>query len=240
MSRTIAVFGAGTGLGSSVARRFGREGYQVALVARRLEPLQSLSAELATEGIESASFSADLAQTAAIPGLISAIGDRFGSIDVVEYAPIGNSTFKPAADLDAAYLQELANLLLLTPVEIVRATLPGMIARGDGGILITNGYSAVEPLPFLSGFGPIMAAARNYIYSLNGEVAAKGVYAGTLAVTAMIARSAAHQALTSGALKIDLPSGAELPVVDPDDLAAQYWDLFTRRDRVEAIFPEIG
>lgn len=34
MSKTIAVFGAGTGLGASVARRFGREGYRVALVPR--------------------------------------------------------------------------------------------------------------------------------------------------------------------------------------------------------------
>ena len=33
MSKTIAVFGAGPGMGRSVARRFGREGFQVALVA---------------------------------------------------------------------------------------------------------------------------------------------------------------------------------------------------------------
>jgi NAD(P)-dependent dehydrogenase (short-subunit alcohol dehydrogenase family) len=35
MSKTIAIFGAGTGLGISTARRFGREGYQVALIGRR-------------------------------------------------------------------------------------------------------------------------------------------------------------------------------------------------------------
>ncbi|WP_244561500.1 hypothetical protein [Ensifer aridi] len=38
--KTIAVFGAGTGLAPSLATRFGREGYKVALVARRAAPLE--------------------------------------------------------------------------------------------------------------------------------------------------------------------------------------------------------
>ena len=35
MSKSIAVFGAGPGLGQAVARRYAREGYAVTLVARR-------------------------------------------------------------------------------------------------------------------------------------------------------------------------------------------------------------
>ncbi|RUW02840.1 SDR family NAD(P)-dependent oxidoreductase, partial [Mesorhizobium sp. M1A.F.Ca.IN.022.05.2.1] len=48
--KTIAIFGAGTGLGASRATRFGREGYRVALVARRAAPLQERVAELASAG----------------------------------------------------------------------------------------------------------------------------------------------------------------------------------------------
>jgi len=54
MSKVIALFGAGTGLGVSVARRFGREGFRVALVARRKERLDALVADLADGGIEAA------------------------------------------------------------------------------------------------------------------------------------------------------------------------------------------
>ena len=54
MSKVIAVFGAGTGLGVSVARRFGREGYRVALVARRAEQLTALVTTLGAEGIDPA------------------------------------------------------------------------------------------------------------------------------------------------------------------------------------------
>ncbi|KND37998.1 SDR family NAD(P)-dependent oxidoreductase, partial [Streptomyces stelliscabiei] len=56
----IAVIGAGPGLGLSIARRFGREGFQVALVSRTQDKLDALAARLAAEGIEAAGFAADV------------------------------------------------------------------------------------------------------------------------------------------------------------------------------------
>jgi short-subunit dehydrogenase len=236
MSRTIAIFGAGPGLGTAVARRFGREGYRVALVGRRPEPLEALVATLAQEGIEAAAFPADLRDLDAIPPLVAAITERFGSIDVLQYAPTGEGGFVPAAELSAQALRPLLELYLLAPVEVVRAVLPQMLQRGDGAILVAHGASAVQSPPGMSGPGQAMGAARNWVYGLNAELAPRGVYAGTIAIAAMIADSAAHAALTSGA--IDLPEGVELPVVDPAELADVLWDMVTRRDRVEAVLPE--
>jgi hypothetical protein len=98
--------------------------------------------------------------------------------------------------------------------------LPELLERGEGAILVGHGSSAVEAMPGLSGVGPVMAATRNYLYGLNAELAGTCVYVGTIAVGAMIIRSAAHSALTSGAMQIELPDGMELPLVDPDELAA--------------------
>ena len=50
MSNSIAVFGAGPGLGQAVARRFAREGYAVTLVGRRPEPLELLASDLTSAG----------------------------------------------------------------------------------------------------------------------------------------------------------------------------------------------
>ncbi|MEU7943148.1 SDR family NAD(P)-dependent oxidoreductase [Micromonospora taraxaci] len=239
MSKTITVFGAGSGLGSSIAHRFGREGYRVALVARRRAPLDGLAARLRAEGVEADVFTADLTRTAEIPALIGQIMDRFGAIDVVEYAPITTEPFTPATQLDAAKVQHYVNLYLLTPVEIVRAVLPGMLDRGAGGILIGQGVSAVHPMPFMSGVGPAMAAARNYVQTLNGELADQGVYAGVLHVAAMIKGSAGYDAMVSG----ELPTGmdvAQIPTVHPDDLADTMWAMLTKRDRAEAIVPALG
>ncbi|GAA4229461.1 short-subunit dehydrogenase [Streptosporangium album] len=235
MSKVIAVFGAGTGLGVSVARRFGREGFRVALVARREGRLDALAAQLADEDIEAAAFAADLAEPAQVPALVAAIRDRFGRIDVVEYGPVpAGQGFTSATRLDAATLEALIPLFLLTPVEVVQAVLPEMTERGDGAFLLTQGFSAVLPSPHFSGPGPVMAAARNYLYSLNGELAGTGVYAGTLAIAAAVARSENAPAKPDAAAF----EGIEFPVVDPDDIAECYWDMYTRRDHVEQVYPE--
>lgn len=238
MTRTIVVFGAGTGLGAAVARRFGREGYRVALVARSQARLDDLATELAGEGIEAAAFPADLTLVADIPRLIARIRERFGRIDVVEYAPITTDTsmFTPVTKLDAATAQRYVDLYLLSLIEVVRAVLPEMLERGDGGILVGQGVSAVRPMPNLSGIGPAMAAARNYIQTLHAELADTGVYAGVVHIAAVVLGSAGHQAMTSGAL----PSGLDLsrvPTVDPADLADLMWSMLTDRDRADVLTP---
>lgn len=46
---TIAIIGAGRNLGEALARRFGREGFSVALISRNQERLDALAADLAAE-----------------------------------------------------------------------------------------------------------------------------------------------------------------------------------------------
>jgi short-subunit dehydrogenase len=235
MEKVIAVFGAGPGLGASVARRFGREGYRVALIARRQEPLAALAAELSSEGIRATVFTADLTRSGDIPALVETIRSKLGRIDIVEYAPIATAPAIPAKDLTQKALEGFISLYLYTPIALVNAVLPAMIERGDGAILIGQGGSAAHGVPFASGVGPPMAAARNYVHSLHGEVADKGVYVGTLTVGAIILNSAGHKAFTSG--ELTLPPGMEIPTVDPDDLADLYWDLVVKHDRIEVTYP---
>ncbi|MFF3755010.1 SDR family NAD(P)-dependent oxidoreductase [Streptomyces sp. NPDC002018] len=233
MARTIALFGAGGGMGQAVARRFGREGYRVALVARRREPLDELVATLAAEGIEAAGFTVDLRRTGEVPALVAEIRKRFGRIDVLNYAPFTPAALTTAADLDAAELREWANLYLLTPVELVNQVLPEMLERGNGGILFVYGSSVIIPAAGVSGPVPLMAAARNYILTLHQEVAGRGVYAGGLAVRALIARSQTDQAVQGGELKLNM----ELPTVEPDELADLEWRLMRTRDRADVLYP---
>lgn len=232
-NKLIAVFGAGPGLGAAVARRFGREGYRVALVARHREPLEDLAKELGNEGVEAVPFTADLSISDKVQELVEQITARMGPIDVVEYAPItGESPFLPAAELTPALLENYVRLYLYSPMEVVNAVLPNMLAQGSGAILVGHGGSSARPAPFRSGIGPIMAATRNYLYSLHGEVADKGVYVGSLAISAVIQGS-------TGAAAVDEAAIATLgiPAVAPADLAELLWDMTASRDRVEVAWP---
>lgn len=232
--KTIAIFGAGIGLGTSLAKRFGREGYRVALVARSVEPLEKRAAELAEEGIEAAAFPADLTDLAGIPALVRSIEARFGKIDVAIYSPVpSNAGIVPAVELDSAKLKSLTPIFTYAPVEVAHAMLPGMLARGDGAIVLVTGLTAIVTVPGISGVGPAMTAARNYILTLNAEVAAKGVFAGSVSIGAMIERSTGMRIATAGGTALD----PRLPVIDPDTIAEEIWNLVIKRDRVEVILP---
>jgi len=60
MSSTIAVVGAGPGLGRAIARRFGSAGHPVALVSRSQDKLEAIAASLRGEGITASVFPADV------------------------------------------------------------------------------------------------------------------------------------------------------------------------------------
>ncbi|MGV9298715.1 MULTISPECIES: SDR family NAD(P)-dependent oxidoreductase [Amycolatopsis] len=233
MSKTLVLLGAGTGLGPAVARRFGREGFRIALVARNRERLAALADQLAAEGVEAAAFPADLARPVEIPALVDAIRSRFARIDVVSYAPLDLNGFTPAAELTPATAQRLLDLYFLTPIALVQAVLGELRDRGEGSILISQSVSATRPAPVLSGIGPAMAATRNYIQSLAAEISSDGVHAATLQIGAMIRGSAVDAALRSGVVE----PNSEFPEIDPADIAETLWEMHVKRDTSDLQLP---
>ena len=99
MPKSIAVFGAGPGLGQAVARRYAQGGYEVVLVARRQEPLELFAQELTGAEASAHVITADLADTDAIPALAEQIRAIVGDLDALYYAPTPEDGFVPAANL---------------------------------------------------------------------------------------------------------------------------------------------
>jgi short-subunit dehydrogenase len=195
MSKSIAVFGAGPGLGQAVARRYAREGYAVALVGRRSEPLESLAKNLTSAGATAHVITADLADISTTPRLAEQIRARTGHLDALYYAPTPDTGFVAAAQLTPQHAQSFMPLIFYTMVALVQEFLPHMLEQGDGAILTAQGGSTVHGLPNMSGPSPAQAAQRNYLQALHAEVAGRGVYIGMLYVGAAIKNSAFHTEL---------------------------------------------
>jgi short-subunit dehydrogenase len=229
---TIAIFGAGPSLGIAVARRFGREGFGVALVARNGDRLDGMAADLADENIEAAGFPADLSHLAAAVKAADAIEARFGPVDVLEYSPTPGAGSPRAlpSQIDEAIVTPLLEKHIYTPVALAQRLLPGMLERGNGALLFALGASAKYPMPRLASGGMIGAALRSYAHALNAELAPRGIYAGTLVIGALIKDSAAHR--NAAAWSTDT-GREELAVVTAEDLADRYWDMYIKRDRPE-------
>jgi NAD(P)-dependent dehydrogenase (short-subunit alcohol dehydrogenase family) len=91
-TRCAVVTGAATGIGRATALAFVRDGYAVALVGRRREPLEQLGAELRENGGHALAAPADVTSPEQAAGAIDAAVEHFGGIDVlVNNAGVGDS-----------------------------------------------------------------------------------------------------------------------------------------------------
>lgn len=234
--KTIAIFGAGPALGLSVARRFGREGYRVALVARRQESLDELAAAL--PDVETATFRADLLDPAQLTAAVAAVEERFEQVDVAVWSPGGlDQPRVHVLDIDPDELPGQLDLLLLAPIRLARLLLPGMRRRGGGALLYASGISAITPVPQLGNVSLALAGMRNYVFGANAALSGEGVYVGVVPIGGLIRKSAAEAAVLNAPAQFEGfdMDALKLTTLDPDDIAEVFWDLNLKRDRVEDV-----
>lgn len=240
MSRGAAVvLGVGPGLGMSIAHRFGREGYGVELVSRTATRHGRYLDELAEVGITARAHAADVADRARMRAVLDDIAARHGGVDVLYYGPAAIDPAKFPVPITETGSDGVRALMddVYPAIDVAQAVLPGMIERGDGGLLFAGGVSAVLPMPALGGLAVTSAALRNYVLTLNAGLAEHGVYAGTLTIGGLIERGDIHAAMSAGPEHL---GDMATRTLDPDDIAEAAWQMYAKRDRAETVFDVIS
>ncbi|MFE0014112.1 SDR family NAD(P)-dependent oxidoreductase [Mesorhizobium sp. NPDC059054] len=233
MGKTIAIVGAGEGVGLAVAERFGREGFQVALLARDAEKTKSLANRLAGHGIKAQAFKANVLDR---PGLAAALGDvkqSLGPIDVLEYSPLPSGQMPPPRVLSVDEQEYHLELNVLGPIAAVQAVLPDMLARKSGSILFTGAASAQRPLIMTAPFGVAAGALLNYVRILNRDVSVDGVFAGFVAIAGIVVPTGKDDAENAQFF----PS--EVPRIKSEEIADLHWRLHAERRDSEVIIGDI-
>jgi len=168
----MAIVGAGPGLGAAVARRFGTEGFGVALIARSQERVDALAAELADDGVTARGFSADVRELSTLTAALESAAETLGPIEVLQYSPIPQKDFMlPLLETGPADLVGPIEFSIYGPVAAVQHVLPGMRSLGRGTILIVNGGSAVRPAGRVTGTSIAFAGESAYAQMLHNELA---------------------------------------------------------------------
>lgn len=172
--RVVFVTGAARGLGAQIARQAHTRGALVALVGRRLGPLEDLAAEL---GDGAAAFEADVTDAAALRRAAEGAVATFGGIDVV----IANAGIAPpsetVATIDPDVFEHTVEVDLLGQWRTVRATLPAVIeARGHIALVgsIYAFFNGVLAAPYAVSKAGVEQLSR----ALRVELAQHGVTAG--------------------------------------------------------------
>jgi NAD(P)-dependent dehydrogenase (short-subunit alcohol dehydrogenase family) len=190
---TVALVGAGPGLGLATARRFGAAGHTVALISRSLQHQDNLAAELARDNVHARGFTADVLDPASLTAALREAAETLGPIEILQYSPVPRADFmKPVLDTSADDLDAPFAFSVKGPVTCVKAVLPGMRALGRGTLLFVNGVSAIQPHPDRAGTSIAFAAESAYARMLHGTLAPENIHAAQLIIPGAIQPDAEH------------------------------------------------
>lgn len=184
----LVVVGAGPGVGASVARRFGREGYDVALIARSEERLTALGEALEAEGITAGWSALDITDADALRAAVERFGSHAGHLDVLHFNPSA-FTHKDPLTLSPDELLADVRLGVAPLLTLVQAARPFL---GVGGRVVTTGSMAADsPWNEAASLGVQKAGLRNLVSSVDATLRDDGVRAVTLTVEGTLERGTA-------------------------------------------------
>lgn len=218
--KTILIAGAGERLGFSLAKRFGKEDFQVALLARNPKKLESMTERLQEQGIKAAYYVADLKVKEQVIQAVAAVKKVFGPIDVLEFSPIAVSVAAATAvKTTPENVRDPFEGFVIGAINAVNSVLPDMESRGEGALFFTTGLSALYPMSMLNNIGMALAVLRSYIANLKTELSPKGI-------------KIAHRSI---GLQIKPGSGNEN---DPDTIADMWYQVYAEKMEDEQTYPK--
>lgn len=212
--KVCAIVGAGPGISMAVAQRFGREGYKIALIARRSDKLNDYIRALSEQDITAESFEADAGVIESLNSVFEQIKSKLGIVDVLIYNAAvtrqGNASTLELNTLMDDFKVNVGGALISS-----QQVIPDMRVMGQGTILFTGGGLALNPYPDRAALAIGKAALRNLAYSLGAELESEGIFVGTVTIAGFV-QPGTH--------------------FDPDLIAEKYWLLHTEHKEREIVY----
>jgi len=170
------IVGASSGLGAALARKLAREGWTLALLARRANLLTDLRAELNADGTTRAlAYEHDVTDTASVPEMLKRVIADLGGLDLFVYVaavnyPPGLESMNAEKDIEMAQVNYVGAVAWLAPVgDLFKGAQSGTIVgvssiSGDRGRIGNPGYNASK------------AALTTYLEAMRNRFTRHGVH----------------------------------------------------------------
>jgi NAD(P)-dependent dehydrogenase (short-subunit alcohol dehydrogenase family) len=179
--KIAVVTGGSDGIGRATALRFAREGADIAVCARRQEPLDQTAAEIRKAGAQVLALSADMSRKADIERFIKAVIERFGRIDIL-VNNAGTSMRGKFLELeDEAWSADL-ELKVFGAIRCTRLAVPYMKKQGGGRIINITISSAKQPGAESYPTSVSRAAGLALTKALSKEYAASNILVNTVCI----------------------------------------------------------
>jgi NAD(P)-dependent dehydrogenase (short-subunit alcohol dehydrogenase family) len=206
-----AVVGVGPGLGASVAARFAREGFVVALLARSAEKLGPIQAAIP----RSLAVSVDATDAPSMTAGFDRVQRELGTPDVLVYNA-GAFVVGGVLELEPETFEQSWKANCLGGFLAARAVVPAMLERGRGTVIFSGATASLRGAARFAGLAVGKFGLRALAQSMARELGPQGIHVAHVIIDGMI------DTVRMRAMVGDRPKETML---DPAAIAETYWQL---------------
>jgi NAD(P)-dependent dehydrogenase (short-subunit alcohol dehydrogenase family) len=215
MNDVVVIAGAGPGNGAAFARRFAQGSYPVALLARTERTVQALADELRAGGGTALGLAVDLTDPDAVAHAFRRIRRELGAVGML----IQNAAFMVRGaflDVPPDAFRQGFELNVMSTVHCCRESLPEMVARGGGVVVLIGATGSLRGGAGFAAFAAGKFGLRALGQSLAREFGPQGVHVAHVVIDGVIdnPRSRAR-----------LPVQPEASFLQPAHIAETVWHL---------------
>jgi len=232
MSKVALVVGAGPGIGSSVAKKFAREGFKVCVARRNPEQLKSLSKEIKAEGGQCIAYGCDMRKEEDVRNLVESVENTVGPISCGVHNIGANIGYKSVKDTSTRIYTKVWEMATLSAFLFGRELGGKMTERSSGTLIFTGATASWRGSAGMGAFSSAKMAKRALTQSMAREFGPQGVH-----VAHVIVDGAVDNPNTIKFFEEKDPKIAEMfkqkreidGLLDPNDVAESYWHLFNQK-----------
>jgi NAD(P)-dependent dehydrogenase (short-subunit alcohol dehydrogenase family) len=213
--RVVAVLGVGPGLGTSVARRFAREGFAVALMARSEESAAGAREEIEGLGGTALFVSTDATDPGSVASAFERVRAELRDPEVLVYNA-GAFQLGGILEIEPEKFDECFRANCAGAFYAARQVLPAMADRGRGTILLTGATAALRGSARFAALAVGKFGLRALAQSMARECGPRGVHVAHVIIDGQI---------NTPRVRGMYPAREEHTMLSPEAIAEEYWRL---------------
>jgi 2-dehydro-3-deoxy-L-rhamnonate dehydrogenase (NAD+) len=166
------VTGAAAGIGEGIARRLASEGASVAMLDYNMPRLEEAVASFQREGLQARAYRVNVAEESEVQDTIKAVTVDLGAPGImVNCAGIVGPTNTPILDYQATEYDSVYRVNLRGSFLMTKYSLPPMLERNYGRILLIASMAGKDGNPFMAGYSSSKAGVIGLVKGVAKEYA---------------------------------------------------------------------
>jgi NAD(P)-dependent dehydrogenase (short-subunit alcohol dehydrogenase family) len=171
--KVAIITGSSRGIGMETAKLMARLGAKVVVSSRKAESCKPVADAINAAGGEAIVIPCNISRKDEVEGLVNGTTTHFGRIDVLVCNAASNPAYGPMQDLSDDAFDKIMNNNIKSNLWLSQLTIPGMVERGGGAVVIISSIAGLRASPMIGGYGVSKAAdfalARNLAVEWSGK-----------------------------------------------------------------------